>query len=69
MTSFGKVDASTVGAASSSTAGSSIRDKKSDVNVSRNVSLSVEGHVEHLIQQAVDHSNLGAMFVGWAPWV
>jgi serine/threonine-protein kinase ATR len=36
-------------------------------NVSRAVALSVEGHIEHLIQQAISPANLGAMFVGWAP--
>ncbi len=38
-------------------------------NVSKAVALSVEGHIEHLIQQATNPANLGAMFVGWAPWV
>jgi serine/threonine-protein kinase ATR len=37
--------------------------------VFRAVALSVEGHVEHLIQQATDPGNLGAMYVGWSSWV
>lgn len=39
------------------------------LNVSRAVGLSVEGHVEHLITQARDPSNLGAMYSGWSCWL
>jgi serine/threonine-protein kinase ATR len=56
----GKVDASAY-----ATRASHAANAKSDHSVSRAVSLSVEGHVEHLIRQAVDPANLGAMFIGW----
>lgn len=46
-----------------------VKRSKADDTVSRAVSLSVEGHVEHLIGQAVNPSNLGAMYTGWAPWI
>jgi serine/threonine-protein kinase ATR len=51
----GKVDASATSTAAAK-------------NVSKAVALSVEGHIEHLIQQATSPANLGCMFVGWAPW-
>lgn len=39
------------------------------MSASRAVALSVEGHVEFLIQQATDPSNLGAMYTGWQPFL
>ncbi len=38
-------------------------------NLSRAVALSVEGHIEHLIQQATNPANLGAMFIGWSSFI
>lgn len=33
------------------------------------LSLSVEGHVHRLIQEAVDKDNLGGMYIWWMPWI
>jgi serine/threonine-protein kinase ATR len=30
--------------------------------------LSVEGQVARLIAEAVDHENLGRMYIWWMPW-
>ena len=43
--------------------------KENKNNMSRAVGLSVEGHIEHLIGQAIDPSNLGSMYAGWSPWL
>lgn len=32
------------------------------------LSLSVEGHVHRLIQEACDKENLGGMYIWWMPW-
>ena len=31
--------------------------------------MSVEGHVNKLIQEATDPENLCSIFAGWQPWV
>lgn len=33
------------------------------------VPLSINGQVNHLIQEATDPSNLCALFPGWQPWL
>jgi serine/threonine-protein kinase ATR len=30
--------------------------------------LSVEGHVQRLVAEAVDKDNLGRMYIWWMPW-
>ncbi|XP_055956442.1 serine/threonine-protein kinase atr [Patella vulgata] len=35
----------------------------------RGLPLSIEGHVNHLIQEATDEKNLCQMYIGWAPYL
>ncbi len=30
--------------------------------------LSVEGHAARLMEEAMDHENLGRMYIWWMPW-
>ena len=43
----------------------SVRSKVRGLLTGETVSLSVEGHVHELIQQAVNPRNLAAMYIGW----
>ena len=39
------------------------------VSSAPSLTLSVEGHVHRLIQEATDHENLGHMYIWWMPWL
>ena len=43
----------------------SVRGKVRGLLAGETVSLSVEGHVDELLQQALSPTNLAAMYIGW----
>ncbi|KZF22699.1 hypothetical protein L228DRAFT_247070 [Xylona heveae TC161] len=46
----------------------SVRSKVRGLFMDQTVPLSIEGHVDALIQQATDPSKLAAMYIGWIPF-
>lgn len=47
----------------------SIRRKVRGLLPEESIPLGVEGQVEELIKQAIDHKNLAAMYIGWCPFL
>ena len=43
--------------------------KENQVNAGRHTELSVQGQVDHVIQDATDTYNLARMYIGWMPFM
>jgi len=46
-----------------------IKNKLHGMEDSASDALSIEGQIEHVVNEAQDISNLSRIFVGWAPWL